>query len=739
MKMKKIAAISFVLSLTINLFSQISNVWVNNGEDKVTQDDLRAHNGANVNNSVWDGSKVLLFGGQNEVLGFNIILESFAGAGNISIMLDSLHAVDGSSIHSKNAAAADLFDWNDRQIELFYVRYLEIKGLSALSYENYYDERHVPERLRRPHINGYANAGTLWTDRPDHNKFYPEIAVPLELNPNFSIAAGSNQSIWVDVYIPKTASNLVYTGNIIIKENNVTVSQIPVELRVCNFELPDVPNAKTMLFLGYSDICNRYTGVEYPNSGSIEDSTSNLIRNRHFQMAHRHKISLIDENTDGSNSTADQPKAYWLPALSGTLFSHAQGYDGPGVGVGNGIFSIGTYGSWTSAGGIMTQPAAAIYSHTNNWVNWFTANSPATNYFLYLIDESTNYTQTATWCSTIAGNPGTGSQLPIFATIPLPQSQLNTPSLNIAASWFSVGRTQEWEAAAAVQRAAPGKNFFLYNGHRPACGSFATEDDGVALRVLEWAQFKKKIDRWFFWQSTYYNNFQGGTGQTDVFNEAKTFGAQGVYDNIEGDKGWNCSNGDGVLFYPGTDKVFPASSYDISGPIVSLRLKHWRRGIQDVDYLTMASAIDSAGTQNIVDSIIPKILWEYGCADNNDPTWVRTDISWSTNPDVWENARHQLAVIIGGCDVGNTINNEINSNHNKCYPNPTKGTFTLEFANPNKKPAVICIFNITGQIIFETTSTNEKYVFDGKELIGGVYTIRIKTDKEIIVKKLIKL
>jgi hypothetical protein len=75
-------------------------------------------------------------------------------------------------------------------------------------------------------------------------------------------------------------------------------------------------------------------------------------------------------------------------------------------------------------------------------------------------------------------------------------------------------------------------------------------------------------------------------------------------------------------------------------------LKHWRRGIQDVDYLTLAAAIDPARTADIVEEMIPEVLWEYGVEDPADPTWVRTDISWSTDPDRWEEARSQLAEII---------------------------------------------------------------------------------------------
>jgi hypothetical protein len=113
-----------------------------------------------------------------------------------------------------------------------------------------------------------------------------------------------------------------------------------------------------------------------------------------------------------------------------------------------------------------------------------------------------------------------------------------------------------------------------------------------------------------------------------------------------GETGWNYLNGDGVLFYPGTDTRFPEESYGVTGPFASLRLKHWRRGIQDVDYLALATEIDPDRTAAIVDRMIPRVLWEYGVEDPEDPTWVLTDSSWSTDPEVWEAARAELADII---------------------------------------------------------------------------------------------
>ena len=72
--------------------SNIQQVWVNEGGDKVTRDELRATNDSNsVLNSVWDGQKVTLFGAKNEVVAFNLLLEApTEQASNVNIAFDAL-------------------------------------------------------------------------------------------------------------------------------------------------------------------------------------------------------------------------------------------------------------------------------------------------------------------------------------------------------------------------------------------------------------------------------------------------------------------------------------------------------------------------------------------------------------------------------------------------------------------------------------------------------------------------
>ena len=622
----------------------LTAVWANDGGDKVTRDELRVSKKVtSVANRLWDGSQITMFGAKNEVVNFNLILEAAkVDAANVSFTFNQLTGPSGALIGSIAATGNGVFDWTERNIENFFVRYLQIKGIGGLSYETSYDERHVPKRFQRPWSGAGIASGT-WTDRPDHDKYYPEIAVPLEAVPTFTIVAGQNQSIWSDIYIPKTAVAGIYTGTVTVAEAGHVSYQIPVSLLVRGFTLPDAPTSKTMMYLGYQDINKRYTGQNSPRAGTPQGELSQLVRNRHFQMAHRHKLSIIDSNEGLGEWDTDAPRPDWLPKLDGSLFTAANGYAGPGVATGNGIYSIGTYSSWSWN----TGSQRVINTHSDNWVKWFTANAPGTEYFLYLIDESANYPQTQGWAASIRANPGVGRDLMSFATIALPTALAQTNGVDIIASTMDVGDTATWQNAFDKVRAS-GKKFYMYNGKRPAEGSFATEDDGVALRELAWGQYKKGIDRWFTWESAYYNDTQGGRGQTDVMNNAESFGGPTHLNAEVGQTGYNSTNGEGVLFYPGTDTVYPASSYGLQGPIASLRMKHWRRGVQDVDYIAQAMAVNPMLTTQIVSGMVPKALWENGIDDQSDPTWKRCDISWSTNPDDWETARSRLADIIEG-------------------------------------------------------------------------------------------
>ena len=642
-------------------------VWANDGGDKVTQDELRASmDPSSVLNSVWDGAEISLFGARNEVVAFNLVIEApGSDVEDVEVIFNRLDGPDGASITSRTASGEDVGNFVGRNIELFYVRYLKIEGISTdLAFAGFnYDQRHLPERFQLPYngydvddLGPYEGIGT-WEDRPDHDKYYPEIAVPIELESPFTISNETSQSIWGDIYIPKTSPAGDYTGTITILVNGETVHEVPITLRVRDFMLPDIPTAKTMIFIGHEDINYRYLGNFWPGVYEWDyEYTEDMLRsievtNLYHQLAHRHKFSLIEVNEydESLETPIDVLMRPRMPWLSGTLFTPEEGYEGVGMGVGNNVYSIFTYGSFLWERGTEED----MWGNTTAWVNWFESQDfgTPTEYFLYLIDESGDYPQTEKWAQWMNSNPGPGKDLMSMATISLPDAVEHVPSLDIPTTAGIFGLTSRWEEAYETHRAKPDTKFFMYNGQRPATGTLATDDDGVSPRVIAWTQYKMDIDRWFYWAATYYYNYQGGMGHTNVFQTAQVYGSYDRDDDQLGKTGWNYFNGDGVLMYPGTDTRFTEDSYGVSVPFASLRLKHWRRGVQDHDYLTLASQIDPEGVDEIVNEMIPKVLWEVGCAQDEesyDESWVYSDISWSNDPDVWEAARAELADIIEG-------------------------------------------------------------------------------------------
>jgi len=148
----------------------------------------------------------------------------------------------------------------------------------------------------------------------------------------------------------------------------------------------------------------------------------------------------------------------------------------------------------------------------------------------------------------------------------------------------------------------PGKRLWIYNGRQPYTGGFLTDMDAVSPRVNGWLAGKHDLGRWFYWQSTFWRDGnQGGWGAFDPFVTAETF------HNQFGE--W--AVGDGVLVYPGKQvDAFSIHSLGMAGVVASIRLKNWRRGIQDAGYLKLARAADAARAEAIVKELIPRVLQE---------------------------------------------------------------------------------------------------------------------------------
>jgi hypothetical protein len=645
----------------------ISAVWANDGGDKVLREERRASGGLviapahGVVNAVWDGKQINLFGARNEVIGFNLVIESEMGARGVTVAIDRLDGPDGASITTRPARKDEVFDYRGRNIELFHLRYLTIKGLSVMDYE-LNDERWTPSKMRRPFE--VARWGQTWRaspakgkesfdHRPGANKSFPEIAVPLEVEPSFAVPAGGNQSIWTDIYIPKTTAPGVYKGTILVGEEGGPERPIAVSLSVRSFTLPDTPSAIATASIDHYDIAERWFGIDqrFTDPGSRLWPRVALVIDRYMQMLRRHGVITMRDESGG----VSPPRPEGIARIKGTMYSEAKGYDGPGKDTGDAFYFIAPYGSWKWN----DKGQREFNAMSDAWMAWFAANAPATQKALYLTDEPnlTDAAQAAKingWLDKLAANPGPGHSLPTILTAGLHQIREKVPRVSMAFNWYAVADTLPHQKLVDEHlKAATGNQVWQYNGKRPASGSFAIEDDGTAPRMLPWAAYKKGIAGWFNWSASYYYDYQNGAGRTDVWRQAKTFGNPPKPDVANGQTSGTYANGEGILQYPGVDVIFPdAGAPGLNGPVASLRLKLWRRGIQDHDYLALAMQKDPAATRALVERMVPKVLWEVGVLNPRDPSYQLggqgDGIGWSINPDDWEGARRQLADIIEG-------------------------------------------------------------------------------------------
>ena len=666
------------------------------------KEEIRSYNG-DVTNAVWNGNTIRTFSARNEIVGFNVVVDNNGpDLPEVAVEFSSL-SNGGFSIATTNNSNTSLFDWTERPIEVFAVGYLKILGLSSIAYE-FYDESHIPEEMRRPTVfvrpeGGFIAEG-VWEDRPNHEKSYPDIAEPIELVGFMPVDSGNSQSFWVDVYVPKDAPVGVLTGQLSVRVGTTVTQTIPVEIEVVDITLPDERAARTMVHMAGEPIGERYfLGTGGGVIPDADDARYRRIVDNHFKLMWRHGLSMTDLNELVTDKVlpANEPNEDWARRLTGGLYTAANGYAGPGQDTAHDVFSIGSYGSWAQLWGLrrfdpeqvdvfdpsapLSELRSEIETRTDAWETWFQTNSPNTVRYLYVDDEPAvsfinsgprlpiEYANLVS--QFVAENPGPGGNLDTFITASPLDYDDELPITNLLGTVIAQDPTVPWEEATAALNADPNRRYFMYNGRRPASGTFATDDDGVALRELAWGQRKLGIDRWFYWNSNYWNNFLGGPASrdltqinapdgttfrsgthTNVFKSAHTFGSHDFFDSVRGESGgFNYANGDGVLLYPGTDKVFPAESRELDGPIASLRMKHWRRGIQDVQYIEMAMAVDATATQALINAMVPEVMWELGVADPNDPSFVHRPPSWSTDPDDWESARAQLINIILGTQV----------------------------------------------------------------------------------------
>ena len=423
--------------------------------------------------------------------------------------------------------------------------------------------------------------------------------VPSTAAGDVRVEAGERGVIWLDLSIPAAAVAGVYRGALLVRSASGELAARPLWLRVLDATLPYAAAKVTVYYEG-STLVRRMGEAAAPRAESELRA-----------LLHAHHLSAIHDVTSAAAAARD------VGMLRGEAFTPERGYRGPGEGTGEGVFAIGAYGSLgapTAASVAVAEEVAIVLRDAGLLAT--------TQTFIYAIDEQCESPWPAEWRA-LARRRAALEGVRVGATCGVnPTAQ--------AASLVMMTAPDLFPQRARLARAAPsGKWVWAYNGQRPYAGPMMLDVPATDLRANAWIAARYGIERWFYWEATYWLDSnaggQGGGVGTDPFVVAESF------HNEVGDH----ANGDGILVYPGTQRLAGAVDYGLATVFPSVRLKNLRRGIEDAGYVALARAVDREAADDVVRRTVPRALALAG----DRPAWPERGAAWIS-------ARSALADVI---------------------------------------------------------------------------------------------
>ncbi len=560
MRLRALALAAFLPALSAE--ARVVGVWAVGDGEKVERDDRKSPSRAR--NDVWNGRTVSLFAARNEIVAFQVIVEAdAAGITSLSAALPELLSTEGHRI-TYAPPGADPSSFVGRPIQLFSVHYLEV------TQETKADWAWRPGSRAAPH---------------DPLGWKPVVLVPENARAGkggfpVKVAAGRNQSIWVEIYVRRDLPPGTYRGEIAITADGRTTG-VGVSLEVLGFTLPDENSLRAMVY--------------YEPSQPELYQGQNLDAVYH-RFAHRQRIELV-HRYDEARVTASAGR------FDGRDFTAASGYEGPGEGIGNTIVPASFYGPPPDY-----EDRASAWKASDAWMSFLNRALPRALTFLYLPDEPypAEYPHVRALAENVHSNPGPGGALPVFVTKAIvPELEGSIDIWCVPPQAYDIGK-------AAAERNA-GRRVWFYNGGRPQGPTLVIDGPATEARVVAWAAFKHDADLYFYWHGVHWlhNAQKQGERRQNVWKDPITFDNRGQPGKPVEDQGY--LNGDGVLLYPGQEKIHPEEDRGIAGPCASVQLANLRRGLQDHLYLTLArrAGLDAL-VNEALSTVVPRVFSDAG-------------------------------------------------------------------------------------------------------------------------------
>jgi len=544
------------------LHAAVQTVWALGDGDKVKRDAPAPKAGEA--NSVWRDGAVHVFGARNEIVAFQVVVQAdAAGIRKLVARLPLLTSQVGDPI-AYRAPAADPTDSVDRPIQIFLEHYMHVTLPTLASWEFEPGSAAAPvDQL------GWVPV-----------QLVPESARPDRGGMGLPVPAGLNQAIWFEIYTGRDRKPGIYRGEIEIDADGAK-TKVPVEIEILDFALPEENSMHAMLFYDREEV-QLYHGH---NLDAAYD-----------RLAHRHRAELV-------HAFDEQSVEREWDRFSGEAFTPAHGYEGPGQGQGNRIVPRSFYGP-----GEGFDVKASAWALADRWMTFLRAKLPHAITFLYMPDEPAagEFGHIRQLADNIHSNPGPGRDLPTLVT------HKYVPQLDGAIDIWDTG-PPGFQLDTVARERAKGKKYWFYNGTRPQSGTPLIDAPATDARELAWAAFKHDVEVYFFWHVVHWrhNTQKQGERNQNVWANPITFDDRGQPHKPLIDQGY--INGDGVLMYPGEEKLHPEEDRGVPGPVSTIQLANLRRGLQDHQYLTIARARGLEGVvKEALAAIVPKVFSDAG-------------------------------------------------------------------------------------------------------------------------------
>ncbi len=607
------AALTGIALTTVPIFSSSVEIQVYDDAVKIGSDGrIFSHialDGYEDSNPAWDGKAIRLAGARGETVSFQIAIRAdYNALPDVDVRASDLKSSAGADPEAGSVIPAS-------QIARFRQWYITVTLPSE-----------TPAASTGP---GAYPDPLIPADIPEHG--LPITVLPRQV-----------QGIWLDVAIPRQAAAGVHSGTVTVVSGQTTLAQLDIHLEVHDFTLPRERHMRFRVGYGeFGHFLKEHENIGYTRETGKE---SQEFRDREAQLyrlvwSHRlapttHYLLPVPTTTGTGADLQIDWTAYdqrFAGYLDGTAFD-----DGVPLNIFSLPVNLQASSGWPASTRIRHTKTAADLdvaaiqaAVTQTVAHWKERGWPLDNAFIYLADEPKpeRYDIIDAACKAIrAASPEVPISIAFWTEFGPRAKEIVERYQGCVTQWDIAGDYMNLPALEA--RRAAGDSVGFYQGSEPFQGSEALDGDGLSMTTWPWIAWRYRLDTLFLYNMTEWSYFRLDKKRDQPWSDYP----RDIWTNPL-NQSWQTNN-QGVLIYPGHKIGF-------EGVIPSIRLKQIRRGMQDYEYLWLASQKGKrAQADAVAKKLVPKALHEaapgWGIPHNGLGAWER-------DPRAWDRARRDLA------------------------------------------------------------------------------------------------